>query len=259
MGRRGKRRQHLLGRHFGKLLVIEEPQDSNKVLCKCDCGNEKWVARGNLINGHTKSCGCMRRTSHKARLQNIVGQRYGKLVVLEELGDNKVRCRCDCGNETVVSKGALKRGQIVSCGCRRRILASYMVGGVKSKYTTEYMLKHKFGMLQPIHAMENGLKYLCICDCGKAKIVRRNDLTSGNVSSCGCKRTNARSAVGRRNGHLVIIKELGGNKVLCRCDCGNEVALRKSNALAKTRKYCSRTCPLQKEDREAKKEENKNE
>lgn len=29
-------------------------------LCRCDCGNQCIVQDGNLKNGHTKSCGCVR-------------------------------------------------------------------------------------------------------------------------------------------------------------------------------------------------------
>jgi hypothetical protein len=34
-------------------------------LCKCDCGNEKWVRAAELLNGHTKSCGCYQKKFNK--------------------------------------------------------------------------------------------------------------------------------------------------------------------------------------------------
>lgn len=50
------------------------------------------------------------------------GQRFGKLVVVEEAGRNaskKVlwRCKCDCGNESIVVSGSLVTGNTTSCGC----------------------------------------------------------------------------------------------------------------------------------------------
>lgn len=57
---------------------------------------------------------------------NIVGQRYGKLVVLEELPSKKtpsgqtraqVLVRCDCGREAQMTSANLRFGNTKSCGC----------------------------------------------------------------------------------------------------------------------------------------------
>jgi len=31
---------------------------------QCECGNTGWVAVSRLVNGYTKSCGCIRREKH---------------------------------------------------------------------------------------------------------------------------------------------------------------------------------------------------
>ncbi len=55
--------------------------------------------------------------------QDLTGQKFGRLTVLllEPVrmrgGARRWRCRCDCGNETVVVTGSLKRGMSRSCGC----------------------------------------------------------------------------------------------------------------------------------------------
>ncbi len=53
-----------------------------------------------------------------------VGQRFGKLVVVEvrgyTRGNQHLLCRCDCGNEKVVRAGNLSRGATSSCGCSRQ-------------------------------------------------------------------------------------------------------------------------------------------
>ena len=51
-----------------------------------------------------------------------VGQRFGKLVVIEQAGRNNLkkvlwRCKCDCGKKTIVVSGALVTGNTSSCGC----------------------------------------------------------------------------------------------------------------------------------------------
>lgn len=58
---------------------------------------------------------------------NLVGMRFGKLVVIEldcQRKDKKNqrywKCRCDCGNETIVSTGNLRSGNSKSCGCTNR-------------------------------------------------------------------------------------------------------------------------------------------
>ena len=68
-----------------------------------------------------------------ARKVDITGKRFGKLTALEPVGrsvDRSItwRCRCDCGNETIVSGSVLrvrsvrdtgKPAATLSCGCLR--------------------------------------------------------------------------------------------------------------------------------------------
>lgn len=52
--------------------------------------------------------------------KNLVGKRYGRLVVTEELGHGYVMCHCDCGNNKKIRKWQIMQGAIHSCGCLRR-------------------------------------------------------------------------------------------------------------------------------------------
>ncbi len=49
----------------------------------------------------------------------LTGQRFGRLVVIGEVGKNKSLrlCRCDCGNEKVIMGYNLTSGATKSCGC----------------------------------------------------------------------------------------------------------------------------------------------
>ena len=57
------------GDRFGRLVVIRQvdahitPSGKKypRILCKCDCGNEKIIDKRNLIKGLTQSCGCLRK------------------------------------------------------------------------------------------------------------------------------------------------------------------------------------------------------
>lgn len=56
--------ENLVGKKFGRLQVISEEHSKNKGLiekCKCMCGNITYVTKHNLVNGNTKSCGCLHR------------------------------------------------------------------------------------------------------------------------------------------------------------------------------------------------------
>lgn len=53
----------LTGRKFGRLTALYSKNVNKryKWLCQCDCGNKVWVNTANLINKHTRSCGCLTR------------------------------------------------------------------------------------------------------------------------------------------------------------------------------------------------------
>lgn len=57
---------------------------------------------------------------------HLEGERYGKLVVMEEAEPiysktgkmiRRWKCKCDCGNTTIVRHGDLRNGSTASCGC----------------------------------------------------------------------------------------------------------------------------------------------
>lgn len=121
------------------MTLDEEATASNKrhahsFKCQCDCGNKVTVRGQNLLNGSTKSCGCLAKETcsknGKNGAINLVGQRFGKLVVTRRKENDpndpvKQRrtgvwwyCDCDCGKKDVVAKGSyLRAGRIKSCGC----------------------------------------------------------------------------------------------------------------------------------------------
>ena len=110
---------NMIGKRFGKLIVISEAGSNSRGdalwLCKCDCGNEKIVRGSHLRYGNIKSCGCLNNP-------NLIGQRFGNLIVIRKFGNNKYNhvlwsCKCDCGNETIVSSSGLLGGSTKSCGC----------------------------------------------------------------------------------------------------------------------------------------------
>lgn len=51
---------------------------------------------------------------------NLTGQKFGKLTVVEFIGNSRWQCLCDCGEVTSVITANLKRGNTKSCGCIKR-------------------------------------------------------------------------------------------------------------------------------------------
>ena len=64
-----------------------------------------------------------------SQLIDLTGKRFGRLTVIKRDGSHvradgqsrpTWRCRCDCGNETIVIGANLRTGFTRSCGCLRK-------------------------------------------------------------------------------------------------------------------------------------------
>ena len=75
--------------------------------------------------------------------KSLLGERFGRLLVLRYVGVNKHRqrmwqCLCDCGTVAVVRGLTLRSGSTASCGCYRRICA--VTHGRSRNGTPEYRI-----------------------------------------------------------------------------------------------------------------------
>lgn len=160
-----------------------------RYVCQCTCEDEVYfVAIGShLISGSIQSCGCINREKHsqyfkKCNLQNStikIGNRYGKLTVIEHLGLRKQQsrdklaswylCLCDCGNYKEVSGNSLQSGGVKSCGCICSY-GEYVIKMMLDDHHITYKQQFYFDDLVGIHGRylrfdfaifdENKLKYL---------------------------------------------------------------------------------------------------
>ena len=103
----------MTGKKYGNLTAIEY-LGNGRWLFRCECGKTTRSKGVDVRSGIVKSCGCIRNT-------DISGERFGRLTVIRRYGScssgSTWLCKCDCGNEKVVSKGHLKNGDVKSCGC----------------------------------------------------------------------------------------------------------------------------------------------
>lgn len=54
---------NIIGKRFGKLIVISNSKRNGYVICKCDCGNYKEIRKTSLtkLKSPTRSCGCIQK------------------------------------------------------------------------------------------------------------------------------------------------------------------------------------------------------
>lgn len=119
----------LAGQKFGRLLVLERGKRLGKSgvyhwRCQCDCGRHVFIRGSCLTSNSTQSCGCLNDEKRKAQAADLVGQRFGRLVVEERAGSKNGAALwisvCDCGNIVVCATADLRRGSTTSCGCFNR-------------------------------------------------------------------------------------------------------------------------------------------
>ena len=157
----------MIGQRFGRLVVLSLDKSAHSkpgkyYLCECDCGTKKVILGSSLRSGHTKSCGCLQResvanTGHK-NVKNLIGQRFGKLVVLNLTGFSETNkaiwhCKCDCGRETDVRACNLISGNTSSCGCLQSVneanIQSFLTQH-KIKFQPQYVFSDLYGTSKPL-------------------------------------------------------------------------------------------------------------
>lgn len=113
-------KKDLSGYKFGRLVVVcyaYSKKGQKYWKCLCDCGNIKYVPTAKLLSGHTKSCGCIK----AEQLTDLLGKRFGKLIVIRRVENLKNRarweCLCDCGETCFVTTHQLKVLHKQDCGC----------------------------------------------------------------------------------------------------------------------------------------------
>lgn len=112
------------GQQYNEWTVIGlSPRNTckkTKWVCKCSCGTIKDLYVASIVNGLSKSCGCLR------EVQDLRNRVFGRLVVKSMVrattGRRKIywECLCSCGNTVFVETGNLISGSTISCGCYKQ-------------------------------------------------------------------------------------------------------------------------------------------
>lgn len=168
-----------------------------------------------------------------AKLIDLTGQRFDKLIVLEKAPSRKRhtywKCQCDCGNICEVSGEYLKKKNLPrSCGCHlKKNQYAKEIKEIKEK--KDWLIGQRFGRLTVIERLNksnnSGVFWRCKCDCGGEKEVPTSLLTSGHTQSCGCLKSDSHliDITNQKFGKLTAIYYIPNTKKWhCKCECGNE-------------------------------------
>ena len=183
-------------------------------------------------------------------MKNEIGNRYGKLVVIERAIKPEGRpkgaywlCQCDCGKQKIIRGADLRAGNVNSCGC------------LYGKHSIKDETGKRYGKLTVISQTANreygSVKWLCKCDCGNLCEVAGDSLRSGQTQSCGClvkersRIANLHDLTGQKFGKLTAIEideelTLKNKRIFwkCKCDCGNYYSTGSSNLVTGATKSC---------------------
>ena len=144
----------ITGQKFGRLIAIEpiEKRATNGGIrwdCICECGNHVYPTINNLKRGHTTSCGCAKEDFIESCKLDIIGKRFGKLIVIEDTTTKddkrrKVKCQCDCGNEHICSVIDLTTGHTMSCGCLNKSKGEMYIEEILKDNDIDYIPQKRF-------------------------------------------------------------------------------------------------------------------
>lgn len=144
------RSKNLTGMKFGKLTALYKTlptRPNNRKTywkCQCECGNYTVVSSDKLTGNRIKSCGCLNGNPKPIN----IGNKYGRLTVIEFAGKDKQRhylykCKCNCGNTTIVPGYRLNSGRTQSCGCLKSKGEAKIVS-ILNNYSIQYMREYSF-------------------------------------------------------------------------------------------------------------------
>lgn len=169
-----------VGQQFGNWIILAE-LGGGKVFCECQCKSKttRELYKKAVINGQTKSCGCMRAVNcndTKQQTGSLVSKykdaTFGEWTVINRVPNSaKLLCRCSCGTEREVYIQNLLSGESKSCG--HNIIRN--------------LEGETFGKWFVIKELGNG-KVLCNCSCGNSnnRVLYKQTLIREQSRSCGC-------------------------------------------------------------------------
>ena len=185
------------GQKYGRWTVLDDVQivprkngkSELKILCRCDCGTERYVLERSLLYGGSVSCGCLRKErALEANSPDLTGRQFGELTVIRKVENTKHNstqwlCKCSCGADYVVQGSLLLTGKRTRCPSKVH----------EKNYAYVDITGQRFGRLVALYPSRRydksgSVVWHCQCDCGNEVDVPYNSLMYANQKSCGCQK-----------------------------------------------------------------------
>lgn len=124
--------------------------------------NGRLYGINDRIGSALLSYGLYRVHGYEMKFTDLSGRTFGRLTALSYAGKSRWLCACSCGGETLVRADHLKSGNVVSCGCYSREVAS--------KTARELGLKNKThgGNDTPLYSVWHNMIQRCECSTDHA-------------------------------------------------------------------------------------------
>jgi hypothetical protein len=205
----------------------------------------------NIWPGSWKGGDCLNRRVQFSmpKLKDYSGSLIGRLKVLHRIGNVGRRvaflCQCTCPRKRRVIRisaslsRAHKNGLSPNCGCVRSERAENFKGRIYGRLRV-------VGCSRPRICGDGSpeIRWKCMCDCGRTKIVSGGALKSGHTRSCGC--LGAPDLSGHTFGRLEVLGPASTwknqRRWKCRCSCKQRTIVVRTTTQLRGKRKSSRHC-----------------
>ena len=181
--------------------------------------------------------------------ESLVGTTIKNFELLDyKIGKSKNGAKCHyyfihcllCGNERWMRHDSIIKPLVISCGCyNKKIISNDLSGQIFGHLTA----------LAPTEKRDSSKRIVwdCKCSCGEKTQVASNNLVSGVVKSCGCRRKREDMSKKDLSGQtfdrltaLAIIEKQGSGPIMwdCKCLCGKRKQVKASDLVHRNVRSC---------------------
>lgn len=255
----------ITGQKFGKMVALwkvgnqRQGHSSRPIYAfRCDCGKVKFSTSHMARSGQITTCGCGLQERGKAKRLNLLGKKFGRLTVVQELAPERYEmhwlCQCECGNTCKRSSNELNGlHPSTSCG----ICIQY--DSIRNKLIEQNDSRNIEILSKPINTLvglyygklyiyeeTNQIKstnkiFKAKCECGRIIDYTIAQMRN-NVDSCGCYtaekffQTSTKIHPGDKFGKLTVIEPTRKENEThvfwkCQCECGSITFVRSTSLL----------------------------
>lgn len=135
-----------------KILDIDYSQKPSIAKCQCDCGNIAYISKTDVVNGNTKSCGCLQKErASESNIMDYSGAIFdnGVKVLDKAYSDDRgvwhYNCICPlCGNVFQDIPARIANNHKSSCGCKTQSSNERIIESILSNYGVDYVRQKRF-------------------------------------------------------------------------------------------------------------------